>query len=146
MKKNILKIGILLVILSSLSSCATLFAGGNPKIFIDGTIDEPVTITTEKNIYSNVTLPYMVEVNRHKINGQRISIKSENHQYKDIILEKAVNGWTFANILIGGIIGWAIDMGTNCVSKPAQNHFYIQEQTIKNSKSGDIIKEEKIKK
>lgn len=131
MKKTFLRNSLLLAIVPLFSSCATLFAGGDPKIFIDGTIDEPVTITTEKNVYSNVTLPYMVEVNRHKIDGQRINIKSENHQYKDIILEKAINGWTFANILIGGIIGWGIDMGTNCVSKPAQNHFYIQEQTIK---------------
>ena len=34
-------------------------------------------------------------------------------------------------------------MGTNCVSKPAQNHFYIQEQTIKNGANGMIKKEEK---
>lgn len=137
MKKTIKNVVVAVILTTSFSSCATLFAGGDPKIFIDGTIDEPVTITTEKQVYENVTLPYMVEAKRHKLDGQRISIKSDHHQYKDIILEKAINGWTFANILIGGIIGWGIDLGTNCVSKPAQTHFYIQEQTIKDNTNSE---------
>ena len=136
MKRHIIKNSILLAVMPLFfSSCATLVAGGNPKILIDGAVDEPVTITTEKNVYSDVVLPYMVEVNRHKINGQRINIKSEHHQYKDIVLEKAVNAWTFGNILIGGLIGWGVDLGTNCVCKPAQDHYFIQELFLKPKES-----------
>ena len=108
-----------------LSSCATIVSGGSPKITIDGNLTEPVTITTTKQTYSNVTLPYVVKVKRHKLNGQRIYIQSETTRYKDIVLEKSTNAWAFGNILIGGLIGWGIDLGTNCVSKPAQTHFYI---------------------
>ena len=111
-----------------LSSCATLFAGGNPQITIDGQVDEPVTIITEINKYVGVDLPCVVEVNRHKIQGQRISITSDHHQFQDVVLEKTVNEWTFANILFGGIIGWGVDLGTNCVSKPSKTYFFIQER------------------
>ena len=113
-----------------LSSCATIVSGGSPKITIDGNISEPVTITTTKRTYPNVNLPCVVKVKRHKLNGQRIYVQSETTRYKDVILEKSTNGWAFGNILIGGLIGWGIDLGTNCVSKPAQTHFYINANDV----------------
>ena len=113
-----------------LSSCATIVSGGSPTITIDGNVKEPVTITTTKQTYPNVTLPYVVKVNRHKIDGQRIYVQSETTRYKDIVLEKTTNGWAFGNILIGGFIGWGIDLGTNAVSKPAQKHFYINANDV----------------
>lgn len=74
------------------TSCATIVSGGSPKITIDGNTAEPVTITTKKQVYSNVTLPYKVKVNRHKIDGQRIQIQSATKRYNDIVLTKNVNG------------------------------------------------------
>ena len=108
-----------------LPSCATIVAGGAPKIIINGNVPEPVTIETEEAAYIDVTLPAMVKVKRHHIDGQRIKITSENYQYNDIMLRKTLNDWTLANILIGGLIGWGVDLGTNCVSKPAQREFTI---------------------
>ena len=110
------------------TSCATIVSGGSPKITIDGNSAEPVTITTEKQVYTNVTLPYKVKVNRHKLDGQRIQIQSATKRYNDVVLSKSVNGWAFGNILLGGIIGWGVDLGSNCVSKPSQTYFYIQAQ------------------
>ncbi len=108
-----------------LSSCATIFAGGSPKILIEGNVDEPVNITTDKQVYDNVKLPAMVEVKRHAIEGKRIQITSEHYNFNDIVLQKKIEGWTWGNIAIGGLIGWAIDMGTNCVSKPKQTQYTI---------------------
>lgn len=126
MNKSTIKAIIILSIMPILlSSCATIFSGGSPKITIDGNVAEPVTITTSKNVYSNVSLPYVVRVSRHKLNDQRISVRSATTKYKDIVLEKKVNGWAFGNILLGGIPGLAIDLGTNAVSKPKEKHFYI---------------------
>lgn len=113
-----------------LTSCATIVSGGSPKITIDGNVSEPVTITTTKQTYSNVTLPYVVKVKRHKLNGQRISIQSETTRYKDVVLEKKTNGWAWGNILFGGLIGWGIDLGTNSVSKPSQKKFYINASDV----------------
>ena len=108
-----------------LSSCATIVAGGAPKIMINGDVPEPVTIETEEAAYIDVTLPALVKVKRHHLDGQRIKIRSENYEYNDIMLRKTLNAWTLGNILIGGLIGWGVDLGTNCVSKPAQTEFTI---------------------
>ena len=110
------------------SSCATIVAGGSPRITIDGDTREPVTIITEKQTYPDVTLPYEVQVNRHHIDGQRIQIKSEKDSYRDVVLEKKVNTWTWGNILIGGLVGWGVDLITNCVSKPSKPNYYIEKR------------------
>lgn len=109
----------------SLTSCATILSGSANKIYIDGDVDEPVTIVTEKQTYENVELPAMVKINRHGIDGQRVKIKSENYEYKDIVLEKKINAVTFGNILLGGIPGWLADLATNCVSMPQKKHYDI---------------------
>ena len=110
----------------SLSSCATIVSGGDPSITINGNVNEPVDITTAKQTYSRVTLPAVVQVQRHKLDGQRIRITSENYKFDDIVLGKQVNGWAFGNILLGGVIGWGVDLATNCVVKPEQTQFTIQ--------------------
>ena len=51
------------------------------------------------------------------------------------MLRKTLNAWTLGNILIGGLIGWGIDLGTNCVSKPAQTEFTITPLPKKNAVS-----------
>lgn len=110
------------------SSCATIVAGGSPRITIDGDTKAPVTIITEKQTYPNVQLPYTVQVNRHHIDGQRVQIQSENGTYRDVVLEKTVNSWTWGNILVGGLIGWGIDLITNCVAKPAKSTYFIEKR------------------
>ena len=108
------------------SSCATIVSGGNPTITINGDSSKPVTIKTDVNTYENLYLPAKVKVSRHAIDGQRVQITSEGEKYKDIILEKQVNGWAFGNVILGGLIGLGIDLITNCVSKPAQTKFDVQ--------------------
>lgn len=110
-----------------LSSCATIISGGSPKIILEGENKEPLTIVTEKEIYKDVNLPYVVKVKRHKLDGQRITIKSENHAYQDILLQKSVNEWAFGNILFGGLVGWGVDLLTNSVSKPKETRFGVVE-------------------
>lgn len=129
-KKIIIVSLVISVISMMMTSCATIVSGGSPSITIDGNVKGPVTIKTEKQTYSNVNLPYVVKVNRHKLDGQRISIQSENKRYRDIVLEKSTNAWAFGNILLGGIIGWCVDMGTNAVSVPSQKRFYVNESDV----------------
>ena len=83
-----IKVGALVAALPLfLMSCATTVSGGDPSITINGTVTEPVTITTEKQTYPNVTLPAVVKVNRHHLDGQHVKITSENFLFNDIILE-----------------------------------------------------------
>ena len=127
--KKVIKMAVFAAcVVLSFSSCATIVAGGSPKITIDGDTKEPVTIITEKQTYPDVQLPYTVQVNRHHIDGQRIQIKSNKAEFRDVVLDKTVNSWTFGNILLGGLIGWGVDLITNCVSKPSKATYFIEEK------------------
>ena len=114
--------------LALVTSCATLVAGGSPTIIIDGDTPNPVTIVTAKKTYKDVLLPVTVEVNRHKIEGQRIQVLSKTEKYRDLYLTKKTNSWAYGNILLGGLIGWGIDLITNCVAKPKDTNFYLIEK------------------
>lgn len=74
--------------LALVTSCATIVAGGNPSITIDGDTPNPVTIVTAKKTYKDVLLPVTVEVSRHKIDGQRVQVLSKTEKYRDIYLSK----------------------------------------------------------
>jgi len=128
MKKIMKNTAIAVIVVTTMSSCATIVAGGSPRITIDGDTRNPVTIITEKQTYPNVQLPYTVQVNRHHIDGQRIQIQSENASYRDVVLEKKVNNWTFGNILIGGLIGFGVDLISNCVAKPSKPNYFIEKR------------------
>ena len=143
MKKIIISKSMIAAIVASfmLSSCATIVSSGDPSITIRGDVDEPVNITTEKQTYPGVVLPAVVKVSRRKISGQHIRITSQNHTFDDIVLKRTVNGWTFGNILIGGLIGFGIDLSTNNVSVPAQTEFYITPKPKQqNKENNDSIK------
>ncbi len=109
-----------------LSSCATIITGTKADIAIDGSVFEPVTITTSYRTYENVELPTVVKVKKKHLSGQHIKIESENYTYKDIVLKKEMNPWTLGNIIIGGLIGLGVDMITNAVSQPGEDNFYIK--------------------
>ncbi len=114
--------------LTLVTSCATIVAGGSPSITIDGDTPNPVTIVTAKRTYKDVLLPVTVEVSRHKIDGQRIQVLSKTEKYRDIFLSKKTNSWAYGNILLGGLIGWGIDLITNCVAKPKETNYYLIEK------------------
>ena len=135
-KTNFLKAAFVMVLPAMmLTSCATILTGGSPTIAIDGDVKEPVTIITEKQTYANVQLPCSVQVNRHHLEGQRIKIQSENFDFKDIVLEKTINGVTFANIILGGLIGWGVDMITNCVSNPQSKYYFVEGKKKENKEN-----------
>ena len=116
---GICKLLALSFVITSLSSCASILSGVRSNIYIDGEVDEPVTITSSYKTYEDVQLPTIVEVNRRKLDGQHVKISSEHHSFDDIVLERTFNYWA----LVGG--GIAIDMLTNAVSMPKYDQFHI---------------------
>ena len=108
---------------------------------IDGKFTEPMTVTTSYQTYEDVVLPAEVKVDRKHLAGQHIRITSPNYTYEDIILNRKINGWAFGNILIGGLIGLCVDLGTNAVSNPGQDVYYVKSKP-KNGNGEAIPKKE----
>ena len=127
------------------SSCATIFSGTTAMVNIDGEFTEPMTVTTSYQTYEDVVLPATVKVERKHLGGQHIRITSPNYTYEDIVLNRKVNGWAFGNILIGGLIGLAVDLGTNAVSKPGQDVYYIKSAPKSSHNVARPIKKEQIR-
>ena len=112
------------MLVMSVTSCATMFSGTRADIFIDGDVDEPVSITSSAGVYRDVALPTFVEVKRRHLDGQHISIESEHHSFDDIVLQKTFNEWALGSVLISGT-GFLIDLLTNAVSRPHYDQFFI---------------------
>ena len=127
MKKSssvILKLFFVAFCTITVTSCATMFSGFKADVFIDGDIDEPVTITSSAGTYEDVTLPTVVEVKRRQLNGQHIQISSEQHTFDDIVLEKTLNEWALLSVF-SNVMPICIDLLTNAVSRPKHNQFFI---------------------
>ena len=82
---------LIVLLIVSFTSCATMFSGTKADVFIDGDMDEPVTISSSVGVYKDVTLPTLVEVKRRHLDGQHIHVTSEHHSFDDIVLKKTVS-------------------------------------------------------
>ena len=97
-----------IVTLVTVTGCATIMnRGGNQRVLINSmphgataTIDGVITITT----------PGEVSLKRSK--SHVVRIEKEGYQPSTMMIDNELSGWVFGNILIGGLIGLAIDMGT----------------------------------
>jgi hypothetical protein len=132
-----------LLIALSFSSCATMFSGTKADIFIDGEVDEPVTINSSAGEYKDVALPALVEVKRRHLNGQHIQITSEHHSFDDIVLEKTFNGWALPSAIIFGE-GFFIDLITNAVSRPKYDQFFIMPMDSLSAADSQLRKREAV--
>ena len=135
--RSVIPVWSLVVTTTMATSCATIASGGDPFITINGSlVDEPVTITTEKQTYPNIILPAEVQVKRKKLEGQKIKIESDSYTFNDIELHKAVNHWVVGDFLLGGVAGLGIDLLTNSVSKPTQSVYDIVPMPKKEKTNG----------
>lgn len=131
------KILFVVLLATSFTSCATIFSGTKADIFIDGDVDEPVTISSSAGEYKDVTLPTMVEVKRRQLDGQHIQISSEHHAFDDIVLQKDFNGWSIVSAVMD-VVPLCVDLMTNAVSKPKFDQFYIT--PIENLSADDSLR------
>ena len=44
------------------------------------------------------------------------------------VVDENIKKTQWGNILIGGLVGWGIDLITNCVSKPSKPNYYIEKR------------------
>lgn len=118
---------LLLLTIFVMASCATIFSGSRSKVVINGSTysSEPVNINADGRYYSNVRLPAEVKVKR-KSKPSRVTITSPNYNYSDILVRKKFNAMFLGNIMLGGIIGMGVDLGTGAMYKPREKNFVTQ--------------------
>lgn len=113
-----------------LSGCATIVSGRSQNIVVETdpsganvTIDDhlkvsPATFTLKK------TQLYSVRIEKEGFQSQQLEIK------------RGMGGWIFGNILFGGLIGVAVDVGTGSMYKLSPGNIHqvlVQDTSVQSS-------------
>lgn len=100
-----------LVVLTS-SGCCSIFSGSTQKIMISST--PPGAKVTADNGTSIITPGSIVLERKSK---HTLVAKLSGHEPQQVELGQRLNNWVWANILIGGLIGLAIDIASGSINE-----------------------------
>ncbi len=100
-----------------LTGCATIFGGGtNQNVNLSANTAATYTVKSSSglqmaqgNVGGSVRLP--------RKNEYQIEIQAPGYQTQNIGVAKGMNGWFWANLLLGGIVGMAIDAASGAMWK-----------------------------
>lgn len=132
-----LKIMLVFLLCISMTSCATIIHGKKQDIQVTST--PPGAVVRVGDIAT--TTPGEITLDRSK---PRYTLVFEKEGYKPVTVElrRGLDGWLFGNILLGGIIGIAIDFLTGSAYKiyPGDVDVNFNEKTaLKLSGKDDVI-------
>ena len=117
--KKILSTAVMAMVILSTSSCATIFTGTKDPISFNSKPEGAKVVF--KGVEKCVT-PCTIEVSR-SLGKQMITIKKEGFANEEFKLEKKFNAVTLLNLLVGGIIGFGVDLATGSFTKYDQNAY-----------------------
>lgn len=120
-------LSVVLAIVLFSAGCASIMGGGGPqKISLNSTPSGAV-VTIKGNELSAVT-PGTIKLSR-KTPLYVLRFEKEGYEPVEVTLVQTQNGWIWGNILVGGIIGLAIDFGTGAAYKltPQEVNVALQE-------------------
>lgn len=96
------------------AACATIVSGGTQKIKVTST-PSGVTVTADPGGH-RVTTPAEMALSR-KGGPYRLKFEKQGYAPIEMNLSSGMNGWLWGNILIGGLIGIAIDFVSGAAYK-----------------------------
>jgi uncharacterized protein YceK len=101
-------VGLILISLICLvSGCATIFSG-SPSTLSIKTVPKDVTVTVIGGGNKQVQhTPCSIVLD--KKNDYTVILEYEGYRSEEVLIQRSLNGWVFGNILLGGIIGLAVD-------------------------------------
>ena len=86
------------------SGCATIVNGTTQTIAVD---TEPDGVDVFVNGELTATTPAEIELARNQ--DHVITLRKPGYEPQDVPVVKTIGGAVFGNILLGGLIGWAVD-------------------------------------
>ena len=98
-----------LLIAMLLPGCATIVSGRTQTIQVRSDPSD-VRVTTQPGGHQ-ITTPATLTLARLE-SGYRLRFEKPGYEPFDVRLKTSTNGWVWGNILIGGLLGVAIDYGT----------------------------------
>jgi len=113
---------LLLGMVLSMSSCATILTGTKDKITFNSTPEGAKVF--HKGI-EKCTTPCTAEIPR-SLSKQMVTLEKEGFVSKEMKLTKKFNPVTLVNILLGGAIGVGIDCATGSLTKYSPQAYQVE--------------------
>ena len=104
MCRKFISIVVLLCFITSISGCATIMHGTKQKVGISST-PSGASVNVDGVSYGKTPVAANLDRNDDHI----VVIKMDGYEPYETMLTKKVSGWVWGNILIGGLIGLAVD-------------------------------------
>src|SRR5216117_647069 len=100
-------------------ACATIMHGKTQEISI-ASAPSGATVTVDHAVLG--TTPVVAKLKRK--DKHTIVVKMDGYQPFELVTTRSTSGWVWGNIVFGGLIGLAVDLGTGGAYKinPAQIH------------------------
>ncbi len=109
----------------SMTSCATILTGTKDSITFNSAAEGAIVMHKGAE---KCTTPCTVEVPR-VLGKQTAHIQKEGYDTTELKLEKNFNAVTMVNILLGGVIGFGVDLGTGSFLKYDQKSYTVPLKT-----------------
>ena len=127
---------IVAVILCSTTSCGTIFIGSRENIVFNSNLpsDTPVKLVVDgERIGNKVCFPITVTVRRGYTASHAIA-EAEGYEASSVTIRKKFHPAILGNLLLGGIIGACVDLGSGAVSQAEKKNyeFYFTKEVHKN--------------
>lgn len=110
--RNLIKSTLLLCILVSFTSCASIIHGSKQVVPINST---PAGATVMLDGLNVGETPVSVEMTRKDVHT--VTLQLDGYQDFEMRLARKTSGWVWGNIVFGGIIGLVIDASTGAMYK-----------------------------
>lgn len=136
MTRKSISFAALIVLSLCFSTCATIIRGSNQKVVI---LSQPKVANIEIDGQDAGQTPFFSKLERRRKHVVRISL--EGYEPYEITLNRKLNGWIFGNLLLGGVIGIAVDIATGSMYSLTPKDVYADlqaKQTAGNNTKDDI--------
>ncbi len=131
-----------LVLITILSSCATILSGTKAKVTVSTNTGEPANVQADGNSYY-INGPTQIKIKRGY--NKSLIVADNANSHGSVEVGKTFNVVTLGNILLGGIPGLVIDGISGAITKPKGNAFTIYMQAKNNQPKKEEPKKEEPK-
>jgi hypothetical protein len=104
-------VGVLLLSLVFLTGCASIFNHGG-YLSVDTTPPSAKVVIKGMDSGERLTLTTPCTFMPSRKSDYQVTISMAGYQSETIVIRRSISGWFWGNILIGGLIGMAIDWST----------------------------------
>jgi hypothetical protein len=116
MKLHLAAVACLLVVAASLGGCATITKGHTQGFTVKTDPPGAECEITKKGAYVGVINPTPGTLQLQKgAAALNVACKKDGHLDASGTASSSVQGWTFGNLLVGGVIGFAVDAGSGAM-------------------------------